>query len=333
MRKGYCVLFTSLLSFFVPWILTSIAIAQTTGSQHLYFCIYDSPQLASEGRFHSTYHGVAISSDQGVTWRSSGWTTNGSNAITHNGELLFLANDVGLLRSTDDGLHWKQVTTWDISTVLTVATRANEVWIGTPHGPYVSFDDGNTWHLRTYQLEKLNATYVSDIVFQKQVVLLATADGIYRSTDKGLHWINSGLQSTSVSRFAQADLSFGTIAAVTSGKGVYVSPDAGETWKEISAAMPTQAVNCLAFDPSDAHTMLAGTTGYGIIRSSDGGKSWQNVSGGLGSLNITAISFDPAAPDTVYAGTENGSFVSSNGGKMWQPFSLRLGHISAIIVF
>ncbi len=67
--------------------------------------------------------------------------------------------------------------------------------------------------------------------------------------------------------------------------GVWLSTNAGRTWQERNAGLPTLAIGALAVDPVDDNVLYAGSGeannayhslyGLGLYRSTNGGKSWQ----------------------------------------------------------
>jgi photosystem II stability/assembly factor-like uncharacterized protein len=81
--------------------------------------------------------------------------------------------------------------------------------------------------------------------------------------------------------------------AVGSG-GVWMTENAGTTWKPIFDSQPTYSTGSITIDPSNPSIIWVGSgenvggrhVGYGdgVYRSSDGGKSWKNM--GLKIQNI-----------------------------------------------
>ncbi len=279
------------------------------------------------------YQGFARSDDHGLTWHNLGWLTSAVSGFAideSNTSRIILATDYGVIESDNAGENWQVISGWNMPPVLAVRVRGAEIWAATARGVFVTSDRGNQWVARSVGLPTPNGSYVSDILFTKDALLAATADGVYRSTDGGRGWFRSGLNGEAVFRIISHPSSPDLLVAVCEGKGIWVSSDGGRLWSNRSTALPSRKVKCAAFDPTDTQTLLVGTVDMGVLRTNDLGNKWELSSGGLTNFNITTLLFDPAQPERLYAGAENGSFQSNNRGKTWQAFSIRLGYVSAM---
>jgi photosystem II stability/assembly factor-like uncharacterized protein len=109
--------------------------------------------------------------------------------------------------------------------------------------------------------------------------------------------------------------------------GVYISEDAGFTWREIDRGLPVYSVKDgmrqgrynLVVAPSNPEILYVGIYGQGVFKSADGGSSWQNT-GKIGSQKILAAIVSPEDENLVYIGTEKGVYHSRNGGDTWSEF-------------
>jgi photosystem II stability/assembly factor-like uncharacterized protein len=129
-------------------------------------------------------------------------------------------------------------------------------------------------------------------------------DGVYKSTDNGAHWENTGLtQSESIGRIAIDPknpsrvfvAAAGHVARSAGQRGLYRTDDAGKTWKLVLAPpnATTGAID-VAINPANPSIVYAslwdhrrtngtrnyGGVGSGLFRSKDGGETWtrlQNV--------------------------------------------------------
>lgn len=135
------------------------------------------------------------------------------------------------------------------------------------------------------------------------------------------------------------------LAGSTSG-GMWLSADAGKSWKQTTTAQQMLNPTCLVQDrrPGHRQTWFFGTgeaygaspgapgayyLGDGLFRSDDSGKSWNPViSTSAGSAEtfttnwqlVWNLATDISAPDTVeevYAATYGTIYRSMNGGKTW----------------
>src|SRR6185312_14400220 len=152
-------------------------------------------------------------------------------------------------------------------------------------------------------------------------------DGIYKSTDAGLHWKHLGLERTfQISRIAVDPLNPDTVLVAAMGspwednpeRGVYRTTDGGATWQKVLYAGPGVAIGDLAMDPRNPDIVFAATYRYrrtpwgfsgggpedAIYKSMDGGVTWKRLSGnGLPSKPVTRIglAIAPSEPNIVYA--------------------------------
>jgi photosystem II stability/assembly factor-like uncharacterized protein len=178
--------------------------------------------------------------------------------------------------------------------------------------------------------------------------------GVYRSTDGGRHWTNTGLaDSKTIGRLVLDPKNPSRIYAAVSGdlfipggqRGLYVSNDRGGSWTRILAPPndTTGAVD-VAIDPKNPNRLLTGMwdhlrypdrrrytgPGSGVWRSTDRGAHWTHLGAANGlppdsdAHGRIGVAIDPSNPDrqyAVYANNPIGSFeaffVSTDGGEHW----------------
>ncbi len=164
----------------------------------------------------------------------------------------------GLFRSADGGAHWvrvdrslPQMTVWDIAF--------------DPGDPLVVYSAVSGAYDHTRQV-----TYPG---------------GIYKSTDGGLHWTNSSTGFGSLGKLhvvsvAVCPTQSNLVMAVTtdspfhdrsSGRGIWVSSDAGGHWSPVNGSGKDGGLGILdfvviAFDPSHPRRVYAGSSGNGLFR-------------------------------------------------------------------
>ena len=143
--------------------------------------------------------------------------------------------------------------------------------------------------------------------------------GVWESTDGGEHWrVLTGTRGSRIESLAIAPADAGVIAAGTS-KGVFLSADAGATWKRISSEtdVEMQDITALAFDPADTSTLYAGTP-HLPWKTTDGGVTWHSISTGLvDDSDIFSIRVDPSRPQLVFASACSGIYRSDSAGESW----------------
>ena len=163
-------------------------------------------------------------------------------------------------------------------------------------------------------------------------------DGLYKSNDGGKTWSNVGLRGTRhISRIVIDPKNpshvvvgaLGDVFADSPDRGVYVSFDAGRTWRKTLYVGPRSGASDIAMDVRDPDVVYAGiwefrrqpwtfTSGGprdGLYRSSDGGKTWKRLSGNGLPAGITGrigLAVAPSDGNRVYA------LIEAKGGILWR---------------
>jgi PKD repeat protein/photosystem II stability/assembly factor-like uncharacterized protein len=88
---------------------------------------------------------------------------------------------------------------------------------------------------------------------------------------------------------------------------VFVTTDAGLTWRNVSGEIPDVPVTALVPAPGDPRELFAATD-VGVFRSMDGGASWSAFSAGLPNTTVSALAFRPGTRDL---------FAATYGRGMW----------------
>ncbi len=171
----------------------------------------------------------------------------------------------------------------------------------------------------------------------------AAEGGVWVSVDGGHNWrdISAGLPERVVYPFDRSrpcrieSLAFDptnpTRVAAAAAHAIYISSNAGGTWREVGVTEPVKSVDhitAVGLSPNDDQTMYIGTSFNGYFKSSDGGKSWLSEKDSVPKLylgagfyeTITAIAVSPAVPSTIYlaVGIRGEVLQSSDGGKSWE---------------
>ena len=171
-------------------------------------------------------------------------------------------------------------------------------------------------------------------------------DGVYKSTDGGDTWTNTGLKTTRyISRILVDPRNhnhvivgaLGDVFADSPDRGVYVTDDGGKTWKHTLFVGPESGASDLAMDAQNPSVVYAGiwkfqrrpwtfTSGGpedGLYKSTDGGQSWTRLEGhGLPPVPTGRIGLAVAPSDgnRVYALIESSQGLlwrSDDGGQNW----------------
>ena len=134
----------------------------------------------------------------------------------------------------------------------------------------------------------------------------------------------------------------------TTGKGIYKSTDAGQTWTNIGLAK-SQYIGGIVVDPRNANALVVAVLGprapggrgapegpvpegeRGVYRSTDGGRTWARVLPTEGTAGASDIYMDYRSPDKLFALLAAGAgapagvggYRSTDGGATWQPLGAR----------
>ncbi|HSR52102.1 MAG TPA: glycosyl hydrolase [Acidobacteriota bacterium] len=167
-------------------------------------------------------------------------------------------------------------------------------------------------------------------------------EGVYRSGDGGFTWRHLGLEETRhIGRIVvhPSDPDTAWVAALghlwgpNEERGVYLTRDAGSTWRKVlDLGSDTGAVD-LAMHPSSPQVLFAaayqrrrtaygfagGGEGGGIFRSRDGGETWQELTQGLPStpMGRIGLAVAPSHAERLYAiveASDGGLYLSENAG-------------------
>jgi photosystem II stability/assembly factor-like uncharacterized protein len=298
----------------------------------------------TDGQLHSSSVGaVAVSeSNPDVVYIGMGETELRGNIMQGD----------GVYKSTDAGKTWKHVgmaETQAISRIRVHPTNPDIVYVsalGHPYGKnsergvFRSKDGGATWEKVLYRSDHAGAVDLCMDPHNPQVLFAAIWDayrtpwslssggpdsGLYKSTDGGDHWIeitrNPGLPAGIVGKIgvavSGADGSRVYAIVESENGGVFVSGDAGATWKLVS---DDRRLRQRAFyysriyaDPKAKDTVYVLNTG--MYRSTDGGKTYKTVRTPHGDNHDLWI--DPANPQRMIESNDGGANVSMNAGESW----------------
>ena len=270
-----------------------------------------------------------------------------------------LATGDGVYKSTDAGATWTHLGLRDaqqIAAMIVDPKDANRVFVaalGHPYGPnaergvFRSTDGGQTFQKVLYQDENTGAADLAFDPSNPQTVyatlwaarvapweirsgasFITAGSGIFKSTDGGTNWspLTKGLPSAEegLSRIgiavapSEPSRIYASVEANRNG-GVYVSNDAGETWKLINADHriggrgPGAMGIAVAPDNPDV-VYVANTTTW---KSTDGGKTFVGFKGAPGGDDYQRIWISQENSQIMALSSDQGAVISVNGGETW----------------
>lgn len=279
-------------------------------------------------------------------------------------------NNGGVWKTNDFGRTWKPIfdeqPTGSVGDVVVSPSNPNVIYVGCGEGLqrpdlsvgdgiYKSTDGGKTWKNTGLKDGQQIGGLAIDPKNENRVFAAVlghpyganTERGVYRTTDGGAKWErvlykdeNTGAVQVTIdpnnSNIVYADMWANRLAPWENGmwggkeSGLYKSIDGGNTWRKLTAGLPTtdQELGRIGFciAPSNSNRMYAtvdaGKMG-GIYRSDDAGETWalMNNDGRLwerGS-DFAEVKVDPKNADIVYS-ADVVVWKSIDGGKTWSAF-------------
>jgi photosystem II stability/assembly factor-like uncharacterized protein len=194
-------------------------------------------------------------------------------------------------------------------------------------------------------------TAVAGVASQPQTFYMGAASGgVFKTTNSGQTWlpITDGkmpVASIGAITVAESDANIvyvgtgsdGLRSNVSTGRGVYKSTDAGQTWSFVGLYDAGQ-IGALRIHPTNPNIAWVAAVGNafkknperGIFKTADGGKTWKKVLFLSDSVGASDVELNPGNPDIVYAwmsraerkpwtiisgSGEGGFFKSTDGGE------------------
>lgn len=275
-----------------------------------------SDPFSADRLYAVTFGGLMISADGGATWTQSaialppgafpGGETVFAPDLTQRGRLYLAlrstnldgSDQLNIYRSLDSGLSWERLpATFRLFPGMTPTV--------TPR-PYRLFLDPRV----------------------RQQLFLATHNGLWISSDAGLHWRIAGA--------ALADVAVTDVWAHPRQRGVWYASgpagiwrtaNAGTQWTPLQQGLPvTSQINQL-LSLNQGRTLLAlnggamptdVATGQPLWRSTDQGQTWMPAMRGLNGRMITRLLTPTAGPDIIIGQTQDGLVRSEDAGRSWE---------------
>ncbi len=230
------------------------------------------------------------------------------------GDNIFAGTDAGVIRSTNNGISWTEVSAGLTNTdIRSFAVSNTNLFAGTAGGGvFRSTDNGTSW---TAASTGLTNTEIRSLAVLDTNLFTGTAGGgAFRSSDNGTSWTAASTGLTNTSVFALV-VSGTNVFAGTWGGGVFLSTNNGASWTSVSIGLTNLHVSSFTVSGTN---LFAGTFG-GVFLSTNNGASWTFT----GLTNLPVSSFAVSGTN-FFAGTSGGVFLSTNNGTSWSEASTGL---------
>ncbi|PIR96716.1 MAG: hypothetical protein COT91_05215 [Candidatus Doudnabacteria bacterium CG10_big_fil_rev_8_21_14_0_10_41_10] len=213
---------------------------------------------------------------------------------------------------------------------LAIFLLAQSCGFGGPAGGgiYKSEDTGETWGVSDklardseLSLGPVHSIGVEvDEVNPKNVYLIATTSGLYKSQDQGTTWTgilqNAEIMAVSVNPKNNSEIFAG--GRVGGLAKLFRSQDEGQTWIEVFSESrgDNTFVSAVEVMPNSPEVILIGLSTGEIVRSLNSGLSWNLLSTLVGRVMKITASENQSSVVTALS-LKNGLYRSNNGGAEW----------------
>jgi len=251
-----------------------------------------------------------------------GGRTVGATGSVHQPNVFYIGvNNGGVWKTTDYGRTWQPIfdeqPTGSIGDVAVAPSDPNVVYAGSGEG--IQRPD------------------------------LSVGDGVYKSTDAGKTWINTGLKDAQQIGGLAIDpndenkvfvAALGHPYGPNAERGVYRSNNGGKTWEKVLYKDENTGAIQVTIDPSNSNIIYADMwagrqgpwengawdgPGSGLFKSTDGGSTWVQLTTGLPTIadGLGRIGFCVSASNAkrLYACVDakkgGGLYRSDDGGESW----------------
>lgn len=272
--------------------------------------------------FIITSNELLETTDAGNNWLKKQNISSGNDMSIYNSTGYIVGNNGYVLKSTDNGASWNQISTGFNSSFNTVNIIDHNNIVLSSSNSIVKTDDGGfTWESISIPISGVNINKTS---FTNSLVGHAVCNNgiILKTIDGGLNWYITKDDSniTPSDYFTVYFINDSTGFATREHYDIYKTTDAGETWVEIS--IPGQAI--FDFHFLDENNGFATGDHGATFKTNNGGTTWEYIffqDGLFGGTSMYGIYFQDN--NVGYATGQRGRIVkTTDGGNTWTPHSI-----------
>lgn len=253
----------------------------------------------------------------------------------------------GVWRSTDGGKDFERAShgmfvECDVRALAVDPRNPKLLYAGTNEGVYRTENGGDDWTRMVGPLDGLITWALLAVPHQPDTLLAGTRPPrLFRSTDGGTNWTQTdaqpaqecaGIRFNRVTTLRADPIDRDRLWAGVEIDGVWLSLDAGKSWRRVGQGLSSADIHGLAIVPNGngARTMLA-TTNNDLNISHDDGQTWQpqKVERQFGHGYCRGLQQRPDRPEVLFLGNGDGppgtvgaAWRSNDAGKTWQRMEL-----------
>lgn len=327
------------LSDFLPQIGVSGIAIDYSNSDTVYMATGDDD--ASD-----TYSvGVMKSVDGGLTWQNTGLNPNNSPSSMNdiyihptNSNILWVATNSGVYKTTDAGVSWTNTLSGNIKDIKLNPANPDTIYAVTPNSFYKSTDGGNTFSQVVFGVPTGSSRLVIDVTpANPSVVYLLSAEsdysfkGLYKSTDSGSSFFTVSTVASVGDIFESSQAWFDMALAVSDANEDEVYVGVLNIWKTTNSGSTFVKMNNWSspLSPSYTHAdihllrffngqLFAGTDG-GFYKSTNGGSNFTDLTQGMqiGQFYKIAVAKDTSSKMVGGLQDNGGQGLNNN---VWQNY-------------
>ncbi|MFN2442657.1 MAG: YCF48-related protein [Thermoanaerobaculia bacterium] len=267
--------------------------------------------------------GVYRSRDDGRSWvRISHQVNVGSVAIDpRNPDTIYIGTFRQAWRTDDGGKSWTHIANGmvldtDVSSINICPKNPDDIWISTCGWVYNSLDRGQKWTRYKDGFENRRIHTVERHPLDDDIVFAGSVAGLYVTLNRGASWALISPDTFVVNAITIHPQRPERIVLGTEADGVYVSEDAGKSWRRSSRGLHNVRVASVIPDPEIEGQVYAtvtfGGSASGLYVSSDGGANWSRLNQ-TPIPEILSLAVRKGGNPRFVAGTERGFFYSADG--------------------
>lgn len=169
----------------------------------------------------------------------------------------------------------------------------------------------------------------------EHLIYIGTDDGVIAMRRLPGSWeqVSTGLSGHAIWTLAHLPGRPQEVFAGSYGRGLFYSPDAGQTWQPRNTGLAYTHVRAILVDPLDASRVFVGTEPASVFRSVDRGQTWQELTSvrqlpgherwflpySPRAGAVRTLEAVPGLPNSFYGGIEQGGVIFTyDGGDTWQ---------------
>ncbi|MBN2096915.1 MAG: hypothetical protein JW714_00390 [Candidatus Omnitrophica bacterium] len=253
-------------------------------------------------------------------------------------KLIYLATTQGLFVTKDQGQAWRQIfrlvnqTASSVTWIALDCREQKKIYIGTEEAVYTSSDQGITWQKSKGGLPRAKVSSLAVHPLNSQILYLANSYGLFKTIDQAQTWKriyvtssrrtdnnDQGLEDDAEQSRDNEDQNLINCIAIDrhypkrifigTGKGVFVTDEAGESWERLAkAGLSDEQINFIVL--GDKGKALYAATPKGVFKFSFGQNGWSELYQGMTAQTAHSLALNKQG-QLFWAGTDQGLFKLS----------------------